>query len=1337
MFYISYHNANLKSVIKVVSVLNRLESQIWFDRHKIELFANWSQRIDDTVSISDIAFIFLSSSYVNSTYCLEELERLQSVGAKIISLILDDVELLSVADLADFDESLDLRIFPDSEKLKPILEDIIINTGITQSPAVLSERDNYIYNLINSIELKLQETTTNRAVQLQRTKGIFSEQNYRPRGYFPQLLTQGAYSLSIDSEVLTIENLISLLDVQTNNILQGFVGTGKSTIALLLALWGAHEYLLREDAPLPVYLNLSQWEINQSFEQFMATQWGLAYEWRAWLSRNPALFIIDVDDISILQHPDYADKIIENCIIPEQHPVVLVVPEWSEDIDNFPPLSLVTVLPIDNRIIRQIAHECLPETRAKKLLTLYQSVGRDSMERQVDYVSFLIEYLTVNPDDSLHTLPPHFVSRIIWFRWQQHISPVQLPISFDEFLSILKYLAWYMLQSETPYSVHYDEVLNFVGDSALLEMAFDTGVLRRVGDRLRFSARLIQTELAAYMLLADGIYKHLGKPDFNEEHLRIPTKWDRVILSIFAITGTEQHHEIIDMIDDIDPFLAIEFAQQDKNLFHKHRHSLIDKLIDTRCKNPDAHYALIHTLDSMPDVGQTAQSLIHLMANSSWSRQQVLYELMIQLPFVVPDKIQSQVRKLDRHFDESRITLLSNYPVSRWICYLAFLIHHPDPGIQRNTICLLGDTKDSRVLPILFSLLESSSKSIVQDTIAAMLNVTCDYSFISQILEHIPVAFNSPDTIMKIFVVMGRKFSARLTTILYFPEDNHFREFYVTLNKVPESSVKSIVANLIGIDKQSTGILPQEQLEDRYVMKLSDLIQHSLHQAQDKSNLDHLLAEITGVLTQSPAPMPDKEVKSAKLVARTKSSIDHGRKTQTQVSEIANIPVELQEKLTHDDWSIRYRALQELAGYSAEGIIPRILTLAKDDRDIQVRIKALDILANLPVDRRINTVLLNALEDPDPIVIDATVDSIKKLEYFDTSRIITLLKHPNVNTVVAAIEILSVHKNLDAVRPLIDLLDDERKSANKDLPAGFYAAKTLSLIASPVALEAVHNSDYMNEPDEADVILPAVEHGHKSGSKYTLEQKVHLALLAMGGEKWELAQKATRYLRNIAKSMRGSENMQIISMLEDALKDEGWTVRQAVAEALAWIQSPSSIPAIIPLLLDTNWMVQVAAIHALVELDAQDTAPRIADLLGDPNTAVSEAAAEALGSLQNPAVVEQLHVSLGSDDEFVRLSALQSIYRILETDSTPYLLEMLHDPYNHIRWFAIKHLSIHPDALALDELARLLPDTAGPAWEKYKISDYALLALKNINTAESLSIVEEWLTHKRHKRGEP
>jgi hypothetical protein len=81
----------------------------------------------------------------------------------------------------------------------------------------------------------------------------------------------------------------------------------------------------------------------------------------------------------------------------------------------------------------------------------------------------------------------------------------------------------------------------------------------------------------------------------------------------------------------------------------------------------------------------------------------------------------------------------------------------------------------------------------------------------------------------------------------------------------------------------------------------------------------------------------------------------------------------------------------------------------------------------------------------------------------------------------------------------------------------------------------------------------------------------------------------------------------------------------------------------------------------------------------------------------------------------------------LEADSAPYLLEMLHDPYNHIRWFAIKHLSTQSTPHAVDVIARLLHDHSGPAWEKQTISDYALKALRNINTPESKLILDDWM----------
>src|SRR5690606_37431690 len=149
-----------------------------------------------------------------------------------------------------------------------------------------------------------------------------------------------------------------------------------------------------------------------------------------------------------------------------------------------------------------------------------------------------------------------------------------------------------------------------------------------------------------------------------------------VVTALYSVIEEEQYQDILEQVDDIDPFLAVEFAQQNYSLVYRNHYQLIEKLLDIRQKYPESHFAVEDAICDFPFVDDTAVTLVRLMRDYHWNMKTLTYALLLRLPVLVPEDVIKSVRELDRDFYDARRNLLSLQSANQWIVYLSYLIHN-------------------------------------------------------------------------------------------------------------------------------------------------------------------------------------------------------------------------------------------------------------------------------------------------------------------------------------------------------------------------------------------------------------------------------------------------------------------------------------------------------------------------------------------------------------------------------------------------------------------------------------------------------------------------------------
>ncbi|MGB7338728.1 MAG: HEAT repeat domain-containing protein [Phototrophicaceae bacterium] len=1280
----------------------------------------------------DAAIIILTAQYVDSSACIGELRNLANLDIPLIGIILDDFDFRAIVNVASFTEIFDRRKFHSDQQFFDTFYSLLAELNLMTDTLLTSERIQYGNTLIAQLELDLQAKSIVRFINYsQETTDVIRNQ---PRGYPLQLLTKANFELLIDQEILIIEDLLSFKSIQPYILIHGESSQELSILVQMLCLLSAHAYRNSEDQTLPIYLDTATINVNGSVKDWICDTWSLEYDCNGWLDQKPICLFVDLENLNEIDSATILDKVSEFCLASENRSFVACTSSLSTTMIDKSYMVIVKSPTLTQGQLPNLTSTFLPNIDLLPLIDFRSTVFND-ITWSYDEVSILIEYASFNQEKfQANQIPKHIVGHVLYRRWTTILADIDLPLSFDEFFNAIQFLAWHMIFNDYPNTIDQTEVVNLLGDSAFVELGVELGILRVGQDCIRFMSHVVQSHLSAYLLLTDGIYKHITKPAFNAQGRRIPSKWDDSLLATFNIVESEQYDEIVEIIDDIDPFIALEFTSQNNQLFSKYMFELIQKIFDIQRKNNNVLQSVISTISAIPQHYEVAKCIILLIRQSSISDQQQLHLILREIPYAVPEHVIQNIHDLDRNFEDARVELLQQERYDDWTIYLASLIEHTNPRIQRNAIFFAGGHGDLALLPCLISLIKHESLSVVKVTIQAIYNIQANSHSLQHIISNLQERHLHIDLLSTIFDKWELTFATFLLRMLTIESSNILNEFCQALSHLDNFQIIQITQQNLNDLSTMNLHTPLNNADVDPISKFRNLLHRQLEQIEDKLHIEAILVEIdekmkkishaTDDFTETPSVH-----KRTKLLLN-KTTVDN----EPSDTEPDIIPDEILQLLDDDDWLKRYGAVQQLAKYNNSQVIGLLGDIALNDEDAQVQVGALEALSTIKSDQDITHIFMKCLVDSEPSVIDEATDYFKKQLVIDTHYIILLLNNSDVNTVNAAIEILSVHKDETAIDTLRQLQEDDRKAWLDEWTIGERAKQLLLELEGHTT--TVLLPDEHNAREEANILkhAPPSDEDTSSKGKYSYEQKIQITLIALKKDDWELSQKAARYLRKLAEKMAHTKNTNVINMLENSLTDTNWTVRWAVVEALAWIKSPTSVDKIVKRLQDENWMVQVAATRTLVELQAYEKAPDIATLLHQSNTAVAETAAEALGTLKNPIVFNDLTSALSSKDEFVRLASISAMHHISAEQARNHLMQLLTDSYHHIRWFAIKELSENPPTEAIKLFANLLLDQSGIAWEQHSISDYALIALNNLNTPESRRFVQQWQANSDESR---
>ncbi|GEM_PF-1068278 len=1311
--YLSYHNIHTKFAARLTTALYELNKPIWFDRFKIHPSDDWASELSLAQDNVSYAIVIVGARYLSSHYCLQEYRTLHNAGVQMLGIIVDDVSIDDLQSAISVIDWIDLRNVEDDISLRQKVLLIAEQLEHINNLAPITKRNHYLYQILSDLESRLADTSTFRALCHETVDFRDNLVLNRPRGYDVNLLREWHLTSQVNQATLDIEDILTWYDTQRQFTLVGKLGSGKTIIASLLTIVAVHEALSDTDLPLPIWLDLALWKTGQTLEDYIDDQWPLDFEWQEWLDDNEALLIFDNLDDFLKLNPYNMEEFSEWLATQSRHKIIVL----SRIIPDTHKLSMQTVEigNMPNTNIQRFGRVFLLDKQIGTFKRLVYENKDHLQQRSIDFISCGLELISSQHSATIESWFIDPVEALILMRWKSHFGNLKTPFSDQYFVKALRILAWHMMQQPYETMVRYEVAEKVVFRKDVINVAVDLGILETLGDYVRFHAQMYAIYLCVPHLIQDGLYVHVTHPRFDKDGNRRASRWDDVVVALIDSTYGEHQSQIISHLLEIDPYLVHNCIQSYPELYDEYFETLLINMIDVRSHNTDSHMALVLAMRQMPDMYLVATILLQQLQLYNWNIQQWLWLEFLKLPLEIPPALIHSIRTLDREFDDVIFDLLSDYSSGELTIYLALLMSHQDAATRLNAIWIIGRLKYQQMIIGLLNLLDHHTLETKEEAQIALSQITTvKEDLLGSLLTWVDQHPKHMGIIGTIFYQNTRYVTGRLLmeSLTYEIEPN--AEDLAIFETSSEIEIASYVAtHLIATNPKLKQIF---DFLETFEMNIPKFIQVSLEQLPRES-LNRLIQDVQRVfITNGDIP------ETSSVTQRAQLAIESSRPSRELAVGPTSPVDDVEEKLQHDDWLVRLHATELLGQLPTEQALSLILQ-ATNDSDVQVRVTAFSQLVNF-VDRAdVQQKMIETLTDDDSMVVDLVADLLKSSDILDTPTLIALLATDNVQQLAAVLDILCSKKDSSVLPHLVQFLDDNRQSW-MDKSIADYAKDAIRAIGTPEALAMLDEVESTSQSDVEAFGVKSVEPNQKK--TYTVVEKIELSLKVLRGDDWGRAQKVARFIRELARRMRGTHNPAVLKLMCEALTDEYWHVRWAVAEALGWLQDSDATPFLINVLDDDHWIVQVAVIRALAELDASDYVTEIATLLDSPNNVVRETVVETLGDLGNADAIPYLNKTLVHEDEFVRMASIKSLDLLQGEINTDHLYAGLHDNYIHVRWYAMEQLCLRftPDDIPL--LAQLLDDIAKPAWEDKRICDLAYEVLHGFDTEEAHQVIKDW-----------
>lgn len=1338
--------------------------------------SDWLSALQQAVDCSVAVIVVISPEYVRAEYCRNELARAVRLKRPVFPVLLRPVGDKEWPIEIQRQQYVDFTRWHDSAAYNQALQRLVSvlrerfpeHFNVAPDPEI-----RYITNLIARLESSRRITEyieqVTEADQLldnkftrpepgslkQQVEHLTFARVTRPHGY-----TAADNSHPPSRRFTPLDHFAQLLDTHNAVVLAGPAGSGKTVALHSFVLEAAHQYQVAPlAAPLPLLLSLANWQDDEDLPAFFRRHWELG-EPDVMRRIAAGSVVVCLDGLSELVDPTGAKvRALREWINGDSAPRVVVTCR-AEDYTPARDLGLplVMLMDMDRARIQQFAIRHLGEVsgdifNARVLADDETAHHLYHLCRNPFTLSALILVFKSTRHGELPNNLGQLLRRLAAEMWKRS-QPAQGAerVSFDELEIALTDLAFNMVDGNLPLHVPEEYALETLGSQAVLRAAVTAHFLEQHDSSVRFAYQALQDYFAALGLARSGLKTRLVPPALAAGGQRLPTRWDRIIAILCGILPNPDGN--VWAVAQVDPFLALDcivggITVQDRTLLQ-----IIPLLTGgVRVGVPDSRVATARILAGI-DHHAAVPILIEALRDGawevSWAAIQALWEIdtpimpgLAETLHELEDDIRDHTAAALRQLGDSALpTLLKLLRDSNW-------------SVRRGAAWALGAVRDPAAVSALVDALYDDDHLVSAEAATALgqLRSAAAVPWLKEAVRHDNARVRR--SAARALGWIGKPALADILSILRSPtESDEVRRLMVdALTFMSDPAAYEAVLEAThdpGVEVRCAAVEALENTGDPRTVKrliecLSDTAQSRLSNFRVCDVAARLLKSLgTGEALvalerwrhDNQPPRPDTPP-----APRTQAQKPAPPSARSGPMSVANVIRRLEEmtgrslsdappappRLDSADWTSRRDALRALKDADAETAVPALIAALADSEN-QVRIAAAQTLAAFNTPEAV-AALVAALNDQDYLVCDAVSEALKRVGQPAVPGLIALLESDNANVRGAAVEILGAVADAQAVPGLIARLFDTEYPWMSEEPISDIAERALLAINTFEARDAVRawrraNPAAPTAEPEGPFEPDLSEHG--PGERPAHRRLVLRLLEDLHNPDWQARQKAAKALREYARLLRGTEDLELVQRLTAALTDSDWVVRWAAAEALAWVRDRSAVPALVEALDDANWTVRVAVIRALGELRDAGAAPDIMALMEDPKSLVREAAAEALGLLADPRTLPALQRAVKDSEPFVRLAAVEALGRMRSAGTAQPLALALQDSDNNVRWAAARVLRESADDTVLTELIACLDDTNRPYWERQRVCDLAAAALEQIGSTEALAAVTRW-----------
>jgi len=376
-----------------------------------------------------------------------------------------------------------------------------------------------------------------------------------------------------NSSIEYIENfsdgVVEELSKYARCVLLGEAGAGKSTVLQRVVSDVAEKRLAQKEGVIPVHLKLSAWQANQSFLDFIYSQWPYASDPFTSLENGyAALYLDGLNEIG--SDTDARIKQLHGWLTSKLESKKIIITcrtddYWLCEFDlNIPIVKVESMEESRIRLFSKKRLESIGKDSEFFLSRLFSTNknGKSSSLIKLASNPFMLESLIhcyakfdILPDNK--GLLSRKMIEALWGKEKARKSSGWLP--YDEVEPMFSKLAFFMIESENSIEIPINDARKYCS-LEIIQIARSANIVRIDNGKLKFYHQLMQECFAAVELKRYELSKILQRPQI-ERGARKDSRWDQVVIALCGICGMYEPRDNPDNIVNYalktkDPYLA-------------------------------------------------------------------------------------------------------------------------------------------------------------------------------------------------------------------------------------------------------------------------------------------------------------------------------------------------------------------------------------------------------------------------------------------------------------------------------------------------------------------------------------------------------------------------------------------------------------------------------------------------------------------------------------------------------------------------------------------------------------------------------------------------------------